>query len=276
MLIEDDYSRDQHVPDGWLKTSSERKQVSAQFKFKDEFDFIVEVVTFILANHPPALRDLSPGMATRAAVILFQRVFFKIGEVAHDHPDRQRPELATRIYAAELSGVLRELVEGYYRVVKRGGYDEPRSAVAAREEWLRQASNVSRYADERLVWAPARYALALQAVYADYELYCKEAGVSERVRTGRHGFGDRLLEVGFAVRRGGANARQVVHARMTDPVADSLPPRLGGFANGFGIAVSCWGPDVWNGIRKEFGAAPHSNVETKQPGRPQLSLVFAR
>jgi hypothetical protein len=91
------------VPDGILKTISEAKEVTGEYKYKSPFNFTVRTVPVLLCNNIPSLADLSHGMLRRLQVIPFDRTFTG---------DDKDSGLFDRIWADELPGVLNRALRG--------------------------------------------------------------------------------------------------------------------------------------------------------------------
>ena len=61
VLYDDDVKSGIKLPDGLLKKISERKQMTADKKFKSPFNFVARTVPLLLCNNVPSLSDLSAG-----------------------------------------------------------------------------------------------------------------------------------------------------------------------------------------------------------------------
>jgi putative DNA primase/helicase len=132
LFVDDDVKAGARLPDGMLKTISEEKVVSAEFKYLPSFNFVVRTVPVLLCNNIPSLADLSHGMQRRLMVIPFDRRF--------TDEDRD-PELFERIWAKELPGVLNRALAGYQRLLERGAkFKRPAAVKAATKRWLQQAN----------------------------------------------------------------------------------------------------------------------------------------
>ena len=67
LYVDDDVRAGARLPDGILKTISEAKEVTGEYKYKSSFNFTVRTVPVLLCNNIPSLADLSHGMLTAAA-----------------------------------------------------------------------------------------------------------------------------------------------------------------------------------------------------------------
>jgi putative DNA primase/helicase len=132
LFVDDDVRAGARLPDGTLKTISEAKEVTAELKFKEHFNFVVRTVPVLLCNNIPSLADLSYGMRRRLMVMPFDR---KFTETERD------PDLFDRICTEELSGVLNRALEGYQRVGQRGArFNPPTPVKKATKVWIEQAN----------------------------------------------------------------------------------------------------------------------------------------
>lgn len=201
--IDDDADRDYLLPDGFLKKISEEKPMTGERKFKDEFQFVAQVVVLILANSWPRTKDLSRGMRTRAQVLKLPRSFHKPSETSSDDPDIQRPELWAKVFADELPGVLNLWIDGFYRVLRRGGFLPPLSAVAAYDEWWSEANVVTRFINEVCMRLdrnkPGCTTLVLHEVLT---FWARENKVPEKYWPSLNSLKSKLQELGYDVAHG--------------------------------------------------------------------------
>lgn len=65
------------------------------------------------------------------------------------------PELAKKIIAAEMPGVLAWAVEGARRLLEQGDYTTPRSSIEAVQDWKNSCDPFGQWLDERI--APTRH-----------------------------------------------------------------------------------------------------------------------
>jgi len=202
--IDDDYSKNKLLPDGFVKKASESKTITAQYKGKDAFNFQLQVVLVILANHLPPVRDLSRGMRTRAQVVKFERSFLKPNEVDRldlldpRRADIQRPDLWQKVFDEEMPGVLNKLIAGFYRVKARGCFDDPEPVVRARDEWMRQSNSVADFAAECLTkQADGKTFVRVKDLYVSYCSWCVVIGIADRFRVTRRSMNSSLEDLGY-------------------------------------------------------------------------------
>ena len=135
LLLDDDVAAGEILPDGILKTISERKVITAERKFRDPLTFQILALPMLLCNSVPHLRDTSNGFRRRLTVIPFNRQFT---------PQEADRRLFERIKAAELPGVLNRALDGLQRVVQRGWkLTPPTVVVRATEDWWSKATGLS-------------------------------------------------------------------------------------------------------------------------------------
>ena len=150
LLVDDDVSTGTVLPDGFLKKTSERKAMTGQHKFKDQFNFVSCCLPVLLANHMPSLKDLSYGTRRRAHVIPFRVRFGQ--EIPQDKGDvvycTADPAVFRKIWAEEMPGVLALAVRGFQRLLKRGAFDEPAACIDARDKWLAEANPLVKFISE--------------------------------------------------------------------------------------------------------------------------------
>ena len=145
VLLDEDMNKNAHLPDGVLKSISERKQMEAEYKGRDRFTFICRVVPVMLSNHFPKTSDLSHGMMRRANIIPFSRQF------KGTEADKG---LFPRIWANEMPGILNAALLGLQRLRARGRFDPPADCLRAVEVWANQVNPVKAFITDVLEPAP--------------------------------------------------------------------------------------------------------------------------
>lgn len=227
VAIEDDADHQHLLPDGFLKKIAEEKPMTAERKFQDEFTFVAQVVVILLSNSWPRVKDLSRGIRTRAQVIHLPRSFKRVDECGPDDPDRQRPELWETVYSNELSGVVNEVVKGFYRVKERRGLMPPKSAQDAFEMWFSEANVVSRFISDTCDRVPGEKAGdTTGTLYLAFRAWADTNDVQKVHRPQQRTFGARIEELGYVVRH--TNKGSAVFGLVLKPEwqtrADALRP----------------------------------------------------
>ena len=204
VFLDDDVKAGIKLPDGELKLLSERKTVTGEAKFRDNFTFEARVVPVLLCNNVPSITDLSHGLTRRIQVIPF----------AHQFTEKDAdPELFDRIWAdkQEMSGILNRAIEGWQRLQKRGGKFKPTSdMLKAKQQWLVKANPLKAFLDERCERDPAATTL-MTALYDAYREWATEAGITlvqQRLQV-RHN----LEHEGFQFRHSNAG-QQILGVRL--------------------------------------------------------------
>ena len=140
LLLDDDFRAGGLLPDGFLRKISEAKQITANPKNKDTFDFVCRAAPMVFCNAWPALREHS-GAIERRALVWNMPAFPK--EARNDKERR-------RLLTAGLPGAFRCFVDGFARLYARGGFAPPAECIEAKESWLSQADSVAAWAKECL------------------------------------------------------------------------------------------------------------------------------
>lgn len=180
IMVDDDMEKNTKLPDGLLKELSERKPLTANKKFKDDFQFVSYAAVLMCTNHWPFTNDLTKAMRSRAQIFIFNQEFADNPTGDQKQIDR---DLLKNIKDSEMSGVLNRFLAGLESVRKRGGFKEPREVFEARSEWLKEISNLVAFSDMCL----ERTKDAKDAVFANdirvaYESWCSMAGVGDDKR----------------------------------------------------------------------------------------------
>jgi P4 family phage/plasmid primase-like protien len=205
MLIDDDVDARTKIPDGFLKKISERKTMSAEHKFKDQFEFVACCLPVLLANNWPRCDDLSNGTRRRAHIIPFTREFI---------PGKDDDtKLFDRIWKNELSGVLNRAVEGLHRLQQRGRFLDPEACTVAKGKWMKSANPLMAFLEDGCFHDPAER-VTLTIFYRLYKQWADESGV--RFIEARNTIKDRLESLGYNTERGHGNQNLVVGVRPHD------------------------------------------------------------
>jgi len=183
-LIDDDVNKDTILPDGFLKTTTENKRLTAEPKGGKKFGFVSQATVFLASNHWPKTRDLSKGMRRRMCVIPFR---FDLTQHGID------PQLKYRIFDQELSGVLRKAIEAFQRMRRRGRFLTPPSCLAATREWEVKANPASLFMEE--LYKTADSSVSVENLWATYQAWCLDVG-ARRTYT-RPGLVAAVKEMGY-------------------------------------------------------------------------------
>lgn len=192
-FIDDDVSEGTVLDDGLIKKISEGKTVSARRAYgHDKVTFVCRALPIIAGNTYPKTRDISHGMARRALVIPFERVF-KAAE--------QDMALFPGIWEEELPGILNLALAGLKRLRARGNqFGPPKDCIEAREEFFRHANPLVAFLHEQCA-AEAGSKLRLTDMRVAIRAWATEQGVSKsdidnnRLRRKLVGLGYEITEI---------------------------------------------------------------------------------
>ena len=196
LYVDDDVRAGARLPDGILKTISEAKEVTGEYKYKSPFNFTVRTVPVLLCNNIPSLADLSHGMLRRLQVIPFDRTFTG---------DDKDATLFDRIWANELPGVLNRALRGYRRLLERNSsFKIPDAVQKATAAWLGQANPLPAFIEERCVKGVSERCW-MQGLYAAYTTWAQQAGYT--MTQSQQSFRRNLEHLGFKSSRGNRGQR---------------------------------------------------------------------
>ena len=196
LYVDDDVRAGARLPDGILKTISEAKEVTGEYKYKSPFNFTVRTVPVLLCNNIPSLADLSHGMLRRLQVIPFDRTFTG---------DAKDATLFDRIWATELPGVLNRALRGYRRLLERNSsFKIPDAVQKATAAWLGHANPLPAFIEERCVKGVSERCW-MQGLYAAYTTWAQQAGYT--LIQSQQSFRRNLEHLGFKSSRGNRGQR---------------------------------------------------------------------
>jgi len=141
LVYDDDLSRNTVLPDGTLKKLSEDGELTANPKGVQGFKFTKICTVAMLSNGFPSTKDITRGFRRRAMVIPFNRGFHEHGAIT---------DLAEQIVSKELGGVLNRALQGLQRLRKRSKFEEPKSCLFSKEQWLNEANPVALFISEKV------------------------------------------------------------------------------------------------------------------------------
>ena len=172
VFVDDDVHEGIKLPDGTLKTISERKLLTGEIKYKDKFSFESRVVPVLLCNNVPSLTDVSRGMLRRLQVIPFDTTFTR---------KTADPNLFNKIWTSELPGVLNRAIEGWQRLHERNQFMRPKPVQQATRQWLTYANPLAGFLGDHCSKEP-RANTRLEDIYAAFCQWLKQSGIT-RVHT---------------------------------------------------------------------------------------------
>jgi P4 family phage/plasmid primase-like protien len=187
MVYDDDLDVTSTLPDGVLKKISERKRLEANPKNKAPFSFISVATPILLANKWPTIRDVSNGTRRRAQIIPFNRVFDK---------NEMDLDLARKLKADELPGILNRALEGLRRLRKRGDFDPPRPCIVGADNWLQSANTFAGFIEDCVTRTNNdKDTVNLAELFDAYKKWCHNNGVHYSLQKSH--FKENLLNIGI-------------------------------------------------------------------------------
>lgn len=141
LMVDDDFAYNGHLPDGFLKTYSEEKAITASIKYGEDVNFKARCLPLILSNHWPVTRDITDAFLERAMIIPF----------THRIHGRNRSDQRRDVMLKELPGILNRFVAGLKRLRRRSDWDIPMDCLEATDEWKKHANPFLTFVSECLI-----------------------------------------------------------------------------------------------------------------------------
>lgn len=139
LAVDDDMNKGTKLPDGRIKELSERKDMTANQKFKDAYNFVSNIAVLICTNHFPNTSDLSQALRLRAQILPFLQTYSD-NPVGNELPIDK--DLFNRIKANEKAGVLNRFLAGLKRLRVRDKWELPEAVKQASQAWLLTTNNM--------------------------------------------------------------------------------------------------------------------------------------
>jgi P4 family phage/plasmid primase-like protien len=155
------------VKTGNFKMLTGGDTISAEYKFRDRFNFKNYAKLIFSANKIPESKDDTTAFFRRWIIINFPKQFLP------DNP-KTDPQLLKKLTTeAELSGFLNWCLEGLRRLIENNKFSKSRSIEETREQYLRSSDPVKAFAMDRLEYK-AGSAIPKTEVYKAFIEYCQE------------------------------------------------------------------------------------------------------
>jgi putative DNA primase/helicase len=155
------------VKTGNFKMLTGGDTISAEYKFRDRFNFKNYAKLIFSANKIPESKDDTTAFFRRWIIINFPKQFLP------DNP-KTDPQLLKKLTTeAELSGFLNWCLEGLRRLIENNKFSKSRSIEETREQYLRSSDPVKAFAMDRLEYK-AGSAIPKFEVYKAFIGYCQE------------------------------------------------------------------------------------------------------
>jgi putative DNA primase/helicase len=186
---------DQRLAEAQVKALTGRDSIKARFMHRDYFEFEPRAKIWLATNHRPLIRDTSPAIWRRIALIPFKAFF---------PPERQDKTLGDRLWE-EREGILAWLVQGCL-AWQQQGLGECGAVAEATENYKSEMDALQDWLQERCVPDP-KAITPFKELYDNYLAWCSE---TDQEPLGKRAFANRLTEKGFEIARlkGDAKARK--------------------------------------------------------------------
>jgi len=156
------------------------------------------------ANELPADIEQTPAFFRRLLIIPFDVSIPK---------EEQDTDLAQKIVASELSGVLNYLVEGVNTLVDTGQFAIPESVQEIVKEFRMESDNVLEFMEDNRFRPATEEFEVLRELYDAYRVQCTRDNTKA---VNKNVFSRRLRGIGYTVAKQGHNNRTVVYASRED------------------------------------------------------------
>ena len=164
-----EFPEDNQLPAAVFKQVTGGDPLSARNPCREVFTFVADAAQLFSCNYLPYSREQSDSFYSRWQVVHFPN---SISESQRD------PELAKKIIAAELSGVLHWALQGAVRLVKQGGFSNSSAHDRVMAEWRLRSDSVAAFMASKGQRAIKQYEqtqgakMPTSRFYDEYESYC--------------------------------------------------------------------------------------------------------
>jgi len=175
--------------------------LTAEYKFRDSFDFVPYARLVFSANHPPRSADSSHAFFRRWVVIPFNRTFSPEEQIPRDVLDR-------RLTAPqELAGLLNLALDARQRLKRHGGFCEAESLARAWREFYATTDPLSVWLDRYTCDDPTA-CVPVTTLRAAYAAECERRG---RPPISNSAFGRAIRQARPSVQR----KRRTINGKLT-------------------------------------------------------------
>lgn len=144
--------------------------VTVEFKFKDSFTYSPSAKLLIACNRFPHITDDSNGVWRRLQIVHWS---------VNLSDEQEVPNIDRKIIENELKVVVDWCLQGLSRLLRRGEFDVPESAIARKDSERVNSNNVMAFVDEYgLDISPIGTSTYKHRIYEKYEQYCQSNGLS--------------------------------------------------------------------------------------------------
>lgn len=191
LMVDDDFGRNDRLPDGFIKKISEEKIMTANPKGKDEYQFVARIVPLICSNYWPSTSDISDAFVERAQVLHFNHRL-----TGSERDDRKKAAMLTE----ELPGIMNRFLAGFSRLRARGDWAVPADSKIAHKTWVRNSNPTQLFVVENVVHSKGDE-IRRSDLYQLYTSWCK-AGAFRPL--GRQHFNEAMVRIiGTPTKRNG-------------------------------------------------------------------------
>jgi len=152
---------------GFFKMLTGNDTISAEYKFKDRFDFKNYAKLIFSCNRVPETPDDTVAFFRRWIIINFPNQFLE-----HD-PRTDKSILEKLTTEKELSGILNWALQGLKRLLDNDGFTTSRTVEETRDQYIEASDPVRAFAEQRLVVKPNNV-IPKDDVYDTFIQYCRE------------------------------------------------------------------------------------------------------
>lgn len=159
--------------------------ISAEFKFRDQFEFTPRAVPIFSANKIPGSADVTVGYLSRWVVLPFPNTF----------TGKEDRGLDARLSTpAELAGIARKGVKALWDLMARGNFIETESSQKAFDDFRRKVNQVESWLHECCERSPEHGHIKRTELFAAYQRWAEQDGFGKlKARE----FYDRLVAAGI-------------------------------------------------------------------------------
>jgi putative DNA primase/helicase len=160
---------DQHIIVERLLSISGEDALTIDRKYRDPWTGRLQTRFVILSNELPRLADASGALVSRIILLVLSTSFL----------GREDPGLTDRLLT-ELPGILNWAIAGWGRLISRGHFRQPRSALEAIQQLNDLTSPINAFLRDRCLTG-AEYSIEVARLF---ECWCEWCGVNRRDRPG--------------------------------------------------------------------------------------------
>jgi len=178
--------------------------VSAEYKGRDRFEFTAWAVPVFSANKIPGSADTTTGYMSRWVVVDFP----------NDFAGKEDRGLDARLGTSdEIAGIAAKAMPALRRLLDRGGFELPESALATKKEFERRVNQINAWLDECTEMDPGLPHINRTVLYTAYKAWAQRDGYKALKAPE---FYDRLEQAGATTKTIRGN-RGFTGIRITDP-----------------------------------------------------------